>query len=113
LPSTAPASSSATCSHCTNVLLASLLAGREQLGPQPQPGPVQPDLRGRLADTQLGGNCIMWQVVHIAEYDDGPQARGERLEGGGDPAAQQRSLGVLFGVAAGPGVSHLEVVDVL
>src|SRR5262249_41808792 len=58
----------------------------EAAGPQRPPGPVEPDLGGRLGDAELGRDGLVWEVVHVAEHDDGPQPGRQlgdgRLDGG-------------------------------
>src|SRR5579871_6562348 len=89
LPSTMAGRRSATSSHWnpdsdrTCVLL--LAAERVEPLAEFPAGPVQPHLGRRLADAELGRDALVGKVIDVPQHDDGPQPRGQLLEGGFDP----------------------------
>src|SRR6059058_2425219 len=101
---------STTSSHRTGPLLCqSLPPGGEEPLPQLLAGPVQAHLGGRLADTELGGDRLVGQVVDVTQDDDRPQARRQILEGDGDAVELQRHTRHDLRVAVDPTVGDRRV----
>src|SRR5581483_4921882 len=112
--STTCGNSSAIWSHCTDVLLSVTLsqlpAQWEEALPQSAPGPVEADLGRPFRDTQLGGDGLVGEVVHVTQHHDGAHVGREGLERFGQPRALGGDVRPQLGVDLGPLIDQRVVV---
>src|SRR6187397_809064 len=102
-PSTAPGSSRATSSHRMRGPPTLFVQHVAQL----LAAPVEADLGGRDGDAELVGDVLVREAVDVLQDHDGPQLRGQLVEGLGQLGETRGRLGLQVGLGVEAGVGRL------
>ena len=87
-----------------------LSSQREQPLAKSLAGSMQPDLGVGLGDAQLRGDGFVWQVVDVAQHDNGAQRCRQLVEGFGDPDTIGGHVGPRLRIDLGPHVDERRIV---